>query len=258
LVFGGGEASYLNALRPSITSIRVNFHAIPREIVAFWGSGHVRALTIAGSYAVCGLAAIGFIARLARRVTVLEIFPVLYLIAVIIWPSTQQGSRLLIPVVPFLLFFAFAGMQFLGRRAGHLPRALVAALMVVIVLATYSSAYASADFGPIPSGVTRPDAIRFFRFIDTHTPRDAIFIFRKPRALALFTDRSASVFEPAGDASQNWAYFQQIHAGYLALAPEDRSRGVMGRVVATYRADLVEIYQADSFRIYRIVGAPGG
>jgi hypothetical protein len=32
----------------------------------------------------------------------------------------------------------------------------------------------------------------------------------------------------------------------------------MGRVVATYRADLVEVYQADSFRIYRIVGVPGG
>lgn len=252
-LFGGGAASYLDQFKPTLASVRVNLRAIPRETAAFWGDSRLHGMVAIASILLLGTAALGFLMRALRRITVLEIFPVFYLVAVLVWPSGHQGTRLLIPLIPLVLFFALSGVQWLARRIGRASRIVLVGSLTLVVLVTYASSFAVADFGPIPAGVTSPAAVRFFRFVDAQTPAHAVFVFYRPRALALFTGRSASVFEPAGTPAQNWRYFESIQAGYLALAPQDRGRAVMQRVVSAYRKNLIEVYRADSFRIYRIV-----
>lgn len=252
LVFGGGQGSYLNELKPTGATIRANVRALPRELQALWAPARAHTLVAIISVGVVALAVVGFLARLLRRVTILELFPVVYLLGVIIWPSGHQGARLLIPLIPFLFFFALASFEPIGKMTGRLPAAVVGAACALALFGSYGAAYTAADFGPIRAGVEQPAAIRFFRFIDTDTPKHAVFIFYRPRALALFTGRSASVFEPEGTSRQNWLFFRRIRAEYLALAPSDHARSVMVKVVEAYRSDLTEVYAGDSYRIYRI------
>jgi hypothetical protein len=68
----------------------------------------------------------------------------------------------------------------------------VFASITILVAISYLGAYTKVDFDTIHGGVEKGESRQLFDYIRQSTAPEAVLFFSKPRALALYTDRSAS------------------------------------------------------------------
>ena len=83
-----------------------------------------------------------------------------------------------------------------------------------------------------------------------------MIVFRKPRALALYTGRRASVYHVTGD-NELWAYLRQIQATHIVVStgpfgepPDDAS--FLGPFVSRHSQKLDQVYTNHRFNVYRV------
>lgn len=217
-IFLGRDASYLDQLAGWSPRVILNNSVYAMSIAHFWANGYSKAAAALLCLVFCGLSVCGYLVRARRRVTVLEVFILLYIAVILSWPA-EQGFRFLIPVMPLLLFYSFLGLEeilALGRVL--LGRVIFVALMAAVFL-SYVGEYSTIDFKSPGVGVHAKSAREFFKFITEQTHEDEVFVFAKPRALALFTGRHASACHQPHDDKDLWNYFQKIGAAYVALGP---------------------------------------
>jgi hypothetical protein len=121
----------------------------------------------------------------------------------IIWPE-QQGLRYLFPLLPFLIYFSYRGMQATAfglteqyRRAGELlSRALWMAILVSFALTSFRLARANLVRHRAPnSGPFEPVSAEMFEVIKTRTAPDSVIVFDKPRAMSLMTGRDTLLID---------------------------------------------------------------
>ncbi len=249
-----GDRSYLDQLTVTAASVGGNLVAYARSLSDLWANGYSEAGRKALFVAASGLAALGYLKAL-RAPGWPEVFPWLYVVPVIIWPSFQD-VRFLIPVVPFYVLYLLLGARVLDavahRRWGK--RNTILAGLVAAVAVTYAGQYSTAQFGRFPTGVGRPESVAFFEFIKEGTDSNAVFVFSKPRALAFFTGRRASApFSPA-DPCLLWRYMAEIGASYVVTGPDEPYFDVayLHRFVDQYREDLPLVWQSKDVAVYRI------
>jgi hypothetical protein len=195
---------------------------------------------------------IGCAARIKRRITIFEIFSALYLISVLIWPAIQ-GARFLMPIIPLYVFYAFAGIEepSLIKRTGI--RKTVFLIVMAIICVSYATKYTTLDYGCIREGIGKKETVELFDYIKKNTQKADIFIFQKPRALALYTGRKASVYHCPEDYRDLWRYFWDIKASYVIVGePFDTDRAYLSLFVERYRNNLEEIYSNQDFKVYKI------
>ena len=141
-----------------------------------------------------GLIVSGFVARVRRGLTPLEVFTLAYLPPMVVYPF-YQGDRYLLPILPIVFFYLLLGIRNLAldeRRWGAF--ALVPALIVVSIVQVRNLART-----PHYAGIETDDARRFFAFIRNETPASAVVVSAKPRAIYLFTSRAGLVLFPDAD-----------------------------------------------------------
>ena len=164
-------------------------------------------------------AVVGLWERTRRRIRIFEVFPVFYVVVLLVWPSTQ-GLRFLLPLLPLLMFYAIYGLD----RSSQLPENISAAAIVALTLflgASYLGAYRNTNDPELATGIHEVEAQQLFEFVRENTEADDVVVFRKPRALALFTGRRSSVYHEVADDIELWRYFSQINASYVATASWD-------------------------------------
>jgi hypothetical protein len=260
------DRSYFDQLAVTAASLGQNLVTYGRALSDLWANGYSDGARGALFLTTSGLAAVGFAQSLRSGAGWREVFPLVYVAAVIAWPS-YQGIRFLIPVIPFYLFYCLLGSRHLdevvrrrsgggsGRGRGNVVLVGLAAAVGV----TYAGQYSTVPFGRFPTGVDRPESVEFFTFVRNATDSDAVFVFSKPRALALFTGRRASApFSPA-DPCLLWRYFAQIGASYVATGPDEPYFDVayLHQFVDRYRGDLRPVWQGGGgLAVYRIARNP--
>jgi len=196
------------------------------------------------------LAAIGYATRLRERLSVWEIFAPMYLLALLVW--TGRAQRYLLPLIPLLLLYALEGLRrLLAGRPPVLRRAVVA-LVATVFIGTYAARYSTMDLTEFSDGIASHETRELFDFISSSTDPDAVFVFRKPRVLTLFTDRSASVYHDAASDEAMWDYLDRIHAGYLIGTPDDTPwwSGFLER----QGARLTRVFRNRNFVVYSTAG----
>ena len=87
----------------------------------------------------------------------------------------------------------------------------------------YTGKFTTLDYGAISEGVGRVESQELFQYIREKTQPTDVLVFRKPRALALFTGRRVSIFpkpteNPLLWDGTAWNYFRDIGARYLVVA----------------------------------------
>src|SRR5262249_5624012 len=113
---------------------------------------------------------------------------------------------------------------------------------IAAVAATYGGAYAKADWGPIHEGIGDPEFRGAVDFINRTAAPGARLIFRKPRLLALLTDRAAGIYPTEESTEQIRRYIHEARIGYVMVGtPPDEAfdidRTVLARVMAAYPDD---------------------
>jgi hypothetical protein len=189
------------------------------EAAAFWHNGYVKPLGGLIFAVVTGLAVLGYASRVRRRVTLLEVFPVLYAIAVLLFPG-YGGRRYLQPIFPLYLFFAFCGLEhaWLARRV--VLRRVVFASLAVAVTGSYLASATRVHI-EVTEGIAKAESVALFDYVRRETPDDGVVIFIKPRVMALLASRKASAYHMPTDHAVLWDYFSRIGATHLVVVEND-------------------------------------
>lgn len=230
------------------------------RLSTFWHNGYLKAPSIGLFGLMTLLAVLGYVGRLRRGITVWEAFTAIYLVVILLWPS-YQGERYLYPIIPLYLFYALDCLdhRWIAERA-KLRRAMVATLVLAVGL-TYAGRLASTPRGPLAEGVAKRESVELFDYVRRTTSDKDVLVFIKPRALALFTERKASVYHrPASDQAL-WEYFGQIGATRLVVAENDEAfktaeepemLAFLRAFAQRNRERLEPMYTNRDFTVYRI------
>lgn len=252
-----GDSSYLDQFShsPERVLLMAGRNAVyyATQFHYLWQNGYAPALTIAVGGVIYALALLGFIVRLKERLTFLEVFFCVYVAIVAIWPS-QQGIRFDIPIIPLFVAYALYGVGQIPMVTTRRAQLMAYGALTTAILVSYAGQYAKSGFGPIAPSIGGVSSIRLFHFVQTATPSTAVFVIAKPRTLALFTDRRASVYHQGRD-DELWSYFRAIRATHLVVGrffPTDRT--ILTPFVARHRGALAVVYTNPDFTVYRIRG----
>ncbi|MCB8983582.1 MAG: hypothetical protein H6659_07145 [Ardenticatenaceae bacterium] len=127
--------------------------------------------------------------------------------------------------------------------------------VTAVILLSYLARYSTMPFDAIPTGADRPASTALFDYVKNETAVSDVFIFRKPRVLALYTGRSAAIFHPASATeAEQWAFWQEIKATYLIVGNWDEPHW---QQFINAHQELLELTYANAdFRVYRILHFP--
>ncbi len=259
-LFGAQDGSYFDNFTVTPAVVGRNIVGYLRALSDIWDNGYTGIGRKLIFLVTVGLAGFAYLRAFrgteeSRGPTVVEIFPVLYVIPVILWPA-YQGTRFLIPLIPFYLYYCLLGIR--GLEIALAPRRYVALAFLGIVALLYGAKYSTMRYGPLPDGVAAPESVELFRFVKQNTAAQDIFVFSKPRALALFAGRRAAAPFTPDDPCRLWRYITEIGATYVITGPDSVNAEAMylERFVARYPRALVRVMGNQTSVVYRIVGDP--
>lgn len=219
-VFLHSDRHYLDQFNVAPMVVVHNAAGYVVRLAAFWHNGYFKVPSMVLFVLVTGLSLIGYVESLHRRITVYETFLPLYMTVILLWPS-YQAERFFYPALPLYLFYALRGLEH-NWIAGHERiRRLVVATLVAGISLTYAASMIHLERGPLPEGVMKPESQALFEHLRKTTSNTDVLVFIKPRALALFTGRKASVYHCPLHDQDLWDYFHQIHATRLVVAEND-------------------------------------
>lgn len=251
-VFLHNESSYFKLLTISYKVIFGNILSYIRSLSNIWNNGFSEVFKIALFVFISGLAIIGCLTRVKSGITIFEIYFVLHMAIVIIWPM-NQGTRFLIPVIPLYLFYSFLGVQKISSFHGNKLGISVPIILVVAIFISYAIRYIKIDYGPIREGIAKKETVDLFSYIKQSTKEGDVFIFRKPRVLFLYTGRRASIYHQPQDDKELWNYFHEIKANYVIVGQVFRSDVTfLSHFVEKYKDHFREVYSNPDFKVYRI------
>ncbi|SRR6266568_370991 len=220
--FFGAETTYLDQFKLPlgrlVEDVFRNALTYGWSLSSFWENPYTKILRDIIFIAVTCLALLAYFRRVKTTPRIYEIFLPIYLAVVLLWPN-PGGARYLIPIVPLYVYYSLEGAEILKRWLQiRRTEAILIPLLVVIFL-SYGAEFSHSDFGPFKEGVSKKEAGELFAYIKSNTHSKDVFIFRRPRALALFTGRRASVYPESQNEANFCRYFQTIGATYLIEAP---------------------------------------
>jgi hypothetical protein len=241
---------------PTMLTITGNIAEYTRVLASFWvGSmrGPFAYVTLA---LFASLAAAGFFLQWKRGLTFLEAALVPYVVIVVLWPF-PAGVRMVFPLVPWIGYLALSGCKSVAEKI--IPRyspAAAGALVLVIGLC-YAQFYRKADFGTIRQTAGLAEFNQLCQAVrDSTTAQDPI-IYRRARALSLYTGRPASVANHLGSQAELWRWAAAIHAKYLVTTNAfNDDEGFAIRLVESNSGRFDLVYENANFKLYRIRSFP--
>jgi len=246
LVFRGAQ-SYLDQLRAPWRQLPHNLMAYSWALRhSFFGLGS-GVLGWAFLVLLIALGCAGLAIRLRRTVSPAEVFTLSYALLVLLWVS-EEDLRLLIPLLPFWFLYIVEALRSLPRR-GELFAVLA---LLAVVTWGYGWRYSSIDTGPIGDGLGDPAFVGVSAYIRGQTPEGSVFVFAKPRLLALVAARHVSAYhEPAQDTDL-WNYLRDISARYVLVNREfaDDRDYLEPRLLRNPAAQ--QVYSEGSFHLYGV------
>ena len=140
---------------------------------------------------------LGFYLRIKKGIGFNEILLFAYMMVLYVYPYAASGYRFLIPVTPLLLMYIAEGLYFLMiALQGKKFILYFSCIISFFALYKYDWGIILENQNMILHGPQRMDAKITFDYIKAHTEKNAIILFKKPRALALYTDRKCFVNNP--------------------------------------------------------------
>ncbi|GAK51915.1 hypothetical protein U14_03161 [Candidatus Moduliflexus flocculans] len=204
----------------TVETIFENVCKYAQRMAIFWDNGSFRLGRHALLLVTALLAFTGFVIRIRVKVTIFEVFGLFYTLLILLFPFSQL--RYLFPLFPLYVAYMLRAIAACSRGIFRMPQKFIpiGAAMLMIAM-TYFAQYSHAEYGAFTPGVTTSTAQELFVFITQQTPSDAVCIFRKPRVLALFTDRQSGMYHRPGSDQELLDYFTSLGVNYIITSPLD-------------------------------------
>jgi hypothetical protein len=241
-------------VEPALVLHKLRAHTY--SLIVLWDNGRSSAVYTWLFVIFNVLAIVGYLSKIRRRFEAHDVFAVVYP-AVLVFLPPRATLRYLIPIMPLYVFYGLLGLRWLTARRPALESASLV-LLALAITGTTVSKYSTAHFETLSRGVTSGESRALFAFIKRETEEDAVILFRKPRALALFTGRRAA-YHKALNTDWTFRFLEKIGATYVIVSPKDQGprklEGFMGRNPEHFR----RVFASKEYAAYRILSyEPGG
>jgi len=250
-VFGNGEQSYADQLHPTFASLATNLKEYPRYMVLLWTRSLGKSVSLFLFGITTLLAFVGARFHFSEKSnTPLEVFFVPYILALLVFPFTQL--RYLFPLIPFYLYLMLLGVGKLRNIVRPLWAKAVFATVVVMIGISYVAAFRNVVYDVIRQTDGRPSFNQLCTFIRSHTDPTDVIIFRRSRALSLFTSRPASVYDYK-NPNRLADYVGKIHAAYIISSPIfEEDRDTLIPFIRGHSSLMNQVYENADFQVYRV------
>jgi hypothetical protein len=147
----------------------------------------------------------GFGARIRERgIGLLELYLLLSIGLLLLWPNVWAGDRFLLPILPILIWFLFTGMRWLGSKLHFNELALIVTALVVALFGAVDAQRAQAtvrNMGEYARGDKFAGYDEGWRtyfeagsWLRDHTEPNATVVSRKPQFTYLMSGRRSFVY----------------------------------------------------------------
>ena len=254
------EQFYLQVLTLNFDVIITNSVAYLKSFSIMWktGTGELLRTVVFVFFSV--LAAIGFFLKARQKITILELFFVLYFAPLVLFSVgeyTQQ--RYIIPLLPLYLMYGFHACEQLTLRSTFVRKAKPFVLCLSLIAIVYVLRFTNLDETALDRGVTSPDAEDLFTWVQTNTHQNDVILFGKPRVLALYTSRKTTSHHGHRTLDAFWKYGKDLKAQYV-ISPRDGMKAEIDevrpdfieRLVRAHKNQLTLVHENAGFSVYRI------
>jgi hypothetical protein len=196
---------------------------------------------------------LGLIIRFKKGISSFDLFYLIYLALLLIWPSYQDW-RFLVPIIPLYFLYITEGFDrlFDSIQLSWLRKTLPYIMLSCLII-FYASTYIVAFPRPI-SDIEKKETNEIFQFIRTETNSDDVILFFKPRVLVLFTQRKSvaiAIPSPNGDTLER---MKELGVSIVILrlnyAFEDQPE--LSQLISTHLGNFQLLFENPEFRVYRV------
>ncbi len=224
----------------------------------FFDNGYSNAVRLILFACLLGPASWAVLARSPGRLSSCEFFALFNFAILVFWPAAEYGQRFLLPILPVFFLWVAEGLHRLESTSLRRLEKPAAAALTLAVLLSYAGWFSRKDTGPIRDGVSAPEAVALFDWVQNQTNPHDVFLFQKPRAFALYTGRPALAHRTADD-HYRLAHTLQKHGATHIVVYHSSPMPLFqksGRLVETFIAEnpsgFTQVYENEGFRVYRI------
>jgi hypothetical protein len=201
-------------------------------------------------------AGVGYFLRLREGVTACELFAPSNLLLLVVWPAAEREQRFLMPLLPLFFLYAADGLRRLvAKPLARLERPAGAGLAAAVLL-SYAAAHTRMEAGPFREGVSTRESAALFDWVRAETRPEDVFLFQKPRALALFTGRHASGHPVSPVDESLLKHINQSGTTHVVVCRQsgdlEYSRKILQPFIDRNAARFRAVYQTPVFTVYRV------
>ncbi|HEY8166856.1 MAG TPA: hypothetical protein VIF83_15005 [Gemmatimonadaceae bacterium] len=176
---------------------------------------------------VAALAVSGWIRRL-RKPALPEIWVVLYVGLILLWPSTWSSERFILPLLPLLLLYACQTLPWMLRpvpKAEALVPVTACAILVVLLIPDLSrefrnSAGCRAETADVTLACTDSTYAAFFHLADEtrgKLPAGSVVLSRKPSIFFMRSGYRSALYPLSSDPEQFYRAADSVGANYVVV-----------------------------------------
>ncbi len=195
---------------------------------------------------------LGFLIRLIKRPEATEWFFVFYIFMLLVFPNNDSAYRLMVPLGFIFLFYAATGLksiQFLQGIAAWKKAVPAGALVLLLFLPGLFSIARTGNH--TLEGPQQKTAIEAFDFISKNVQAEAVVVFAKPRALALYAGCHSMADPFTNDPTMIHKQVMEANAEYLLLHSKITAAH-MQRYAGVMHSRITKIWGNKDFELYRI------
>lgn len=215
----------------------------------FWGQGISKTVRYAAFLIVTSLSTFGYLLRLKRERGVAEFYLPMHVAITVVWPYTG-GFRYLVPIIPLYVLYACVGTSELMKRIPRRCSQITATAVAILLIAIYADAYSKLNFGPIREGVGNVETKGLFQYLSEKTKPQSVLVFRKPKAMGLYTERFTSAYPATGNEDDIWRYIATIQASYVITSPIDDP--YWSEFIRRNQSRLKKVFNNSDFTVYAL------
>ena len=166
----------------------------------------------------------GLVSSLITKRRVMDYIFLVYLAVLIVYPYHLTGFRFILPVFPFVMFYAidtvFRLNQVLRVNVIYYQIGIVIPFALVYMIQIQKVNLEAKKMKPGPCEI---ESVQAFHYISENTSANSTVLFSKPKALAYFTHRFSLSNNPKGEVSEVEHLIKKYKVNYILLHTDNRN-----------------------------------
>ncbi|MGV6816684.1 MAG: hypothetical protein ACWA44_05365 [Thiotrichales bacterium] len=168
------------------------------------------------AFAVIALAVVGFLIRLHKEITIYEIFAMIFMATLFVYPIYIEPQRYILPVFPLFIIYAVVAVTHAPRWYREFFRYRGVALVAAFVLLYSSQYFLGPRKPPVPS-VDGQEAMTLYDQIKLRVAPDEVVFCTKPTIIALHAERPSTNWSWDPEPENLLEYAKEINAKWLVI-----------------------------------------